>query len=656
TLEIHPEADGYLEKREDCARKAADQDAQSFVEATVAAIFNATAGLVCQEAGGVQAAFLVKPEQPQAGMLVPFLRLLKNELREQFTRVNADVYFMLDQSAFHEQRKEKEASIFLTLQEGEKLMDDHELRLAYLLSNVTNRGYLLEKTAAAEEQYASAALMIAMKDLIADNLAYSYSDREFGHGVANVGQSNGLTPGIFSSIGHMSLQTDEKFNALVVYRTVWESLGTTDPDLDADSLQQELGLGKNGIKQYFEAAVPMRALSQEDFDAIVRNRSREEQSIFTMTCGDAVAQFFGNNLALYQELNTPQINVQQKLNDWQDVLKKKLQALTGQVSFFDIALLLERAEADVHALIAEADEVVADRKNKLTQWENVTFAQDSGKIGKGVNPLYVLAQNYLKRKNALYSAQQQKKMIGGLQSKLHALGSCYRNYKNLVLETISGIDNEIKEKLHTVNKPGNGLGKLQITNGEHYYAEITRELVERDANRSFHRLTDTLRDILNAGDLQESRIFQCVQEYCKNQIFTDARFRMDFLNELQNRLMGYEDAEWDIRSGTQVSNFLLTSIVDTQHYLFFDRINQGFQAYEEMVLLLQSDSIFMEEKDNDAHVANTIKEQKMKLFCDKNSSSLDVLFLAGNLRPQNLHKWDLYQDAYEQLTGGGDVG
>ncbi|MCD8105070.1 MAG: hypothetical protein LUF35_08740 [Lachnospiraceae bacterium] len=651
----HAVSDGgedYLKRREGYVGQVKEKEMRSFLVETVADIYNGTAGLKIQESGGVQVALLAKAEQPEAGMLSAILPLLKRELNENFPLVNMDAYLVVDQSAFRDHREEKEAVIYLSLSEMQKLMEKRQLRLAYVLSNLNNKGQLLAGADAAQEQYAAIALMIAMKNLIPNNEQFRYSDESYGKAVTEAGQSIGLGAGLISSVGHMRLQTDEMFNALVAYRTVWQCLGEVDENLETEERLDEIGLSRNAVQTYFKEAVRIPKLSVEDFEAIARNSSIDDKMVLSMRCGDAITGIFGNNLALYQELNTPSVSVEQKLSDWQDNLKKKIRAFSDQISFFDLALLLEEAEEEIHELNLDMDEIVSDRKRRLAEWEERIFASAGGAIPKNTSPVFVLAQQYLERKNALYLATQQKKMIDGVQDRLKSLGRGYRDYKALVLETLDSIDGEIAERQSAVERPGNGLGKLQITNAVNYYSEVTQNLVAQDQDHSFRYLKDKLREILNMGSLDEVKIFEYVQDYCQKQIFSDAGFHMDFLRELQSRLTGYDDGVNKIQNGTDVSDFLVTQIVDAQHYLFYDRITGGQQAYEEMPMCLQSDDIFTQHKNQNAHLANTIKTQKIRLFCNRNCDGMDVLFLAGNLRMENLHKWDIYEEAYQELTGG----
>lgn len=643
------EKNNFLELRLELAHLISNDNFITFCEETVADIFNSTSNLICQEAGGIYLAVICKAEQPDSGMVAPTIEKIKELLLDQFAMVNIDLYMLLDQSAYKNMKIEKESSVYLSLLEAERLVADKILRLAYVLSNIDSKGRFRDKKQVCEEAYASIALMISIKNLIPNNAAYKYSDADFGKSVVDLAQSKATETGMISSIGHMHLQTDEEFNSLAAYLAVWNKLSNTSDDTKIGSIIQDLGMEKKQIKQYFASSYRMRNMDETDFETIVRNRSINERIVYTMKNGDAVSKFFGNNLALYYELNVRSNNLHQRIIDWFDTLNQKMDSLPSDVSNIDIENILENIESSIRSLVDESDELVEDRRNKLSKWESMLFSANSKK-GKDTKPLFELAANYIRIKNDLYIASQQKLLYEELLQRITDLSIHYQKFKTLVYQTVESIENVIKEKESDVAKPGNGLGLLQITNAKKYYKNITTKLLCEDCAKDFGQLLDELRKMVSSRSFSEEKTYKFILNFCKKSIFINPIFQMSFLEELQGRLIGYEDdVKWEIKSGTDVSNFLLTTIIDAQHTLYYDGIYQGFQTYEEMCLFLRDDTIFMEAKDRDAHVANIIREQKMKLFCDKNSDSLDVIFIAGNLKPQNLHKWKNYENSYKKL-------
>ena len=174
-------------------------------------------------------------------------------------------------------------------------------------------------------------------------------------------------------------------------------------------------------------------------------------------------------------------------------------------------------------------------------------------------------------------------------------------------------------------------------------------MIQKNDMRAYRELSRRIRQKVDRGEINEEEIYENVAEFCERYIFADERFHMTFLSELENRLIGYEEeGGLSITTSTDVSNFLLTTIVGAKHYLFRD-IYGGFQSHEEMCLFLNNDSIFTGKKDFNAVLANLIADQKMKLFCDDSCNSLDVLFLAGNLYAHNIYKWKSYQESYEKV-------
>lgn len=643
------DGDSYLNIRSKYTDAVQNDQFISFCEESVADIFNSTSNLLCQEAGGVYLSVICKADQAGAAMTSPIVRKYRELLSEQFSMVYIDLYIFLDQSAYRVQKTEREASVYSTLMEAEDLVNQKTVRLAYVLSNIDSKGRLRDVDQVLQEQYESIALMISIKNLISNNSEYRYTDTGFGKSVVDFSQERAVETGKFSSVGHMHLRTDEEFIRLVSYLTVWDKIAERSEVSKMEGFKCELGIEKTQIRQYFSSACRMRNIDETDFDSIIRNRTIDERSVYTMTNGAAVDKFFGKNLSLFYELNVQNKGIEQRISDWHDSLEQKLGALPSDISNFDIYHMLKDLEDIIMNLADEAESFVEARKLKLSKWENMLFSSHSQK-GKNINPLFELAISYIGIRNEVFAALQQKIIYDDLLRKVKDLNTYYCKFKNLVNGTIESLQEIIKEKENAALKPGNGLGLLQVTNARKYYSNVTTDLTHEVYFKEFKQLTEKMRQKIVKREFDDATIFQMVVAYCDKKLFTDQAYQIDFFKELQDRLVGYEDdGKWEIKTGTDVSNFLLTTIIDEQHTLFYDCIHQGFQTYEEMCLFLSNDSIFMEERDRDAYVANTIREQKMKLFCDKNSQSLDVIFIAGNLKAQNLHKWRNYEESYKKL-------
>lgn len=654
TYECFGKKDDFLEQRVEFGKIVSTQQFIHFCEEAVADIYNATARLICQEAGEVAVAVIYKADHPESGMAAPVIKKLKELLSEQFMSVNMDAYVLLDQSAYTERKAEKESMVYQTLNEAEQLIHDKIIRLSYVLSNIDNRGRLHEKEQVCEEAYASIALMISMKNLIPDNSVYGYSDMGYGKAVENFAQSIGIETGVLSSIGHMCLLIDKKIHSYVVYLTIWKKLAEQSEEERMKEVMQELGVEKDQISQYFASSYRRRSLDENDFETIVRNKTLPEQSIYTMKNDEAVARFFGNNLDLFYELNVRGNDSRQRMTEWFDILSKRLETLQSDITNMDIAYILSSVENMVQMLENESEELAENRRVRFIEWKSKIFSEthrEKNRNQKNTNPLLKLAWDYLQIKDGVYISSKQKAIYEEVREKIADLSSYYKKYRILVSQTADSLEKVIAEKEYEAAKPGNGLGLLQVTNARNYYKNLTTELLTEHYDKEFKQLLLELRKLSSDRVFDEEKIYKLVLNFCNNYIFADPVFRMSFLEELQKRLMGYEEVgKWVIKSGTDVSNFLLTTITDAQHTLYCDAIQQGFQTYDEMCLFLQNDAIFMEEKDKDAHVANIIKEQKMKLFCDKHSDSLDVVFIAGNLKAVHLHKWSSYENSYRKLT------
>lgn len=638
----------FLEQRLEFSNLINDEPFHTFCEKTAADIFNSTASLNCQEPEGIYFSVVCKAEQTTSGLLIPIIEKMKDLLLEQFVFVYADLYLLLDQSAYREQKLEKESALYLSLLEAEQLVNDKILRLAYVMSNIDSKGRLHDKIQVSEEMYAAIALMISMKNRIPDNTDYRYSDTDFGKSVVNLAQSQATEAGLLASIGHMRLQIDEEFNTLAMYLAVWNKLAETTDETKLDNLICEFGMEKGQISQYFTSLYRMSGIDAADFETIVRNRNLKEESIHTIESRKkAIENFFGKNLALYYELNVHNHNMQQRIIDWFNTLDQKINNLPSDINNIDIEKLLKRIEDNIRSLVDESDELLENEEKKLSEWESARFCDNVGKEG---NPLFVLATTYIRMRNNVYKETQKKQLYEELLLKIADLRKYYHKYKALVGETIESIEAALTEKKLDAAKPGNGSGLLQIANAKKYYQDVTTDLLMKSCAKDFRQLSNELRKMVSNRAFHEEKVYKLIMSFCEKSVFKNLLFKTDFLEEIQNRLIGYKDeGKGEIKTGTDVSNFLLISIIDAQHTLYYDAIHQGFQTYEEMCLCLRDDSIFMKEKDRDAHVANVIREQKMKLFCDKNSDTLDVVFIAGNLKSRNLHKWKNYENSYKKL-------
>lgn len=623
----------------------------AFLEGTVADIFNATSGLTCERPGSVYVSVIGKADQFQSGMIAPVIKVLKKFFKEQFSQVYMDLYMLLNQAAFIDGKVEKEATIYSSLCETEEMMKNKILRFAYVLSNYNSNKTLLEIENELREQYASIALMISLKTLFSNNLGYRYIDEEFGKGIANKALEHGCEIGWFSSLGHMHLNIDEEFIIIATYLAIWRKLAA---ESKKDSLEEirhklESEMGKRYIEGLFSAEIKKVNINELDFQAIVRNKNLDEQSIYTMAGRSAINKFWGKNLELYYNLNVQKSNIEKVANDWKNRLEQKINYISEEYEIFDIVNILEDFSDSISKLYEEANELVADKEKKISEWEgqNVSVISNSKKKD---TLLWELAKMYINKKNELYIARQKKTLYEEIVKKVGDLNAYYKKYKNYVCSTAESLEKVLEGKENAAMQPKNGLGKLQITNSKEYYMNKTIKILEENQNKVFQKMSADIKILISKRNMQENKLNQLIYNYCEKYILTEQYFYMNFFEELQERLIGYqENGKWDIQNKTDVSNFLLTTIVDTQHILLYDQIRQGVQVYEEMCLFLQDDSIFMEGRDHAAHTANIIREQKMKLFCDKRSLESDVLFISGNIKAQNIYKWSNYEKSYKEI-------
>lgn len=642
----------YLEKRHEYAQTAEKAEVCELAEASVADIFNATSGVYYQASGSIQISILVKAEQTQSGLMEPMAKLLKNYFAEQFSRVYEDLYILADQSVYRERKTEKEAAVYLTLTEAEEMIRARVVDKAYVLSNIDDKQAFLNPDQTREEWYASIALMIMLKGVVPENSAYRYSDKMFEDKVQGLAQQKVLEPGLLSSLGYMKLQSDRTYARMVSYYSVWKMLGGQDENFDIEEAKNQLGITKIKLKQQAQGMFREMALSQENFDAIVRNHTLNESVIYTMKNGDAVNKFFGNNLSLYCELNLSSRNTEHELNTWHEGLKQKIHELSRKNKMFDIAYLLKQLEEDIQQLIDEEAGIVKGKERKLSEWEAAVFAKSKSASNRNQSPVYLLAEAYIRLRNDLRKSYQQKEFLADMKRKARDLSTYYNKYKKIVTETCESLEQEIKRRQISAEQAGNGILRVQIANAENYYAEVTEQILDKGENGQFAVLKNNLKDMILSGKIEETEMFRAVQAYCEKNIFSRPIFTNDFLQELRCRLIGYEDENrWKIETEADVSNFLLGKIIDGRHTLFYDRISQGNDTHEEMCLFLQDESIFDGESDRNAHLANILRSETLKLFCDKHSSCMDIIFIAGNLKANVWYKWENYKTSYEKIVG-----
>ena len=104
-----------------------------------------------------------------------------------------------------------------------------------------------------------------------------------------------------------------------------------------------------------------------------------------------------------------------------------------------------------------------------------------------------------------------------------------------------------------------------------------------------------------------------------------------------------------MKTTEDISDFVLQSIDECRHYMCRDSFG-GQDCHEEMCFLLDGDSIFAEMGSTHSIAADLIRSDKLRLFCENEYSSLDILFLAGNIRTETLYQFGDYKRAYEECA------
>ena len=626
-----------LERRAAFARLGQEEVGKAFCGQAAAELFNATASTAYVESGKVYAAVICKANQAQAGILIPFAEQLKKSLKSQFSSVQMDLYLLLDQQAYWEQQMEREAAVYLSLQNADWLVENKTLDFSYILSNMNSKEKLLDEQLFLNEAYMTIPLLMAMKNMVPENEAYRYGDTDFRRAVKGVAESGAVVgSGRFSSAGYLHLQADREFMRLAAYLTVWRKMESRLEEKEAERLIRDtLECEAAQIRDAFAPVGKGIFLSEEDFDAIVREREVDEAIVYTGKIEKVIGQFFGKNLDLFYELNVRSCVSEQAVKDWYETLQKKISTLPGAISAVNISDVLEHLEKSLTKLADENMKFLEQKQQEFLRWKTAPVSKYV-KGGKKEKPLFMLAVYYLQKKNEMYRFSMQKEIYEQLLKLIREGNTSYRRFKETALENIREIEAAMRKKVISAQDQ---LGRLQTANAEAYYTEVTAEKL-REYAAEFQRLTTRIRVKIADKEMAEREIYQEISAFCENYIFCCEEFRREFLEELQNRLIGYgEIGGWHIRKKEDVSEFLLKTIVNSRHTLFRDYIGQGFHNYGEMCLFLSDDSMFQ---------GDGWDKRTTKLFCDTGGNSLNVVFLAGCLDKENLYRWSKYEESYRK--------
>ncbi|MDY3250509.1 MAG: hypothetical protein SOX32_09210 [Candidatus Choladocola sp.] len=618
-------------------------------------IFNETMRESFRDTGCIRLNLFVKPDESFSGLLVPVCTLLEETFHAYYdVQILKDLYLMADQRAYDRKGKDRRASDYLTLVESEQLMGDGQIQLAYFLSNIDNTGRL--RSGNLQERYAAPALLMLIKTAIPDKNAgvTSYSDESFGDAVASRNIMTGMTPGKLSSVGYMRLENNEQLATLAACRSVWQSLCCV-RELPYEEFLDEIGCGAEGLAEFTKATMPHLRFSEADWQAIVRNRSIREERLMTMTKGASIDALYGRNLDLYLELNCRRGDtVREKLQIWSSRFQELVWGLgrsRRNLNPFEIDRVLVLAIQSLEERREMTAQLYRGQQSKLERWRNSRFGEISRKRVSVTKESFIyvqVADEYLKLRWSVEDARRREKVYAEMLRFAENLRTRLQPYLELVEKAAGELSKEIGAVIN--NGMADTRKRLQVINGDQYYQAVTGDILQND--KAYRYLQSDLFQMAAGGvnKASEEKIYERVFTFCREHILQDGRFHQECLGEIFARLQGYrEEGKDELKTTEDISDFVLQSIDECRHYMCRDSFG-GQDCHEEMCFLLDGDSIFAEMGSTHSIAADLIRSDKLRLFCENEYSSLDILFLAGNIRTETLYQFGDYKRAYEECA------
>lgn len=626
-------------------------------------VFNqaAAGSMVFQNTGSIRMNFLVKADEAAAGMLAPLLSCFDEVFEPYYNgHRQKDIYLFMDQRAYLTQAEERKASNYLTLVETNDLMRSEKGRtkpqLVYFLSNFDSRGMI--RPDFEKERARAFGMMMLLKDSMPDGGGHSvYSDEEFGDAAAGMARQSQTEPGMFASLGYLSLESNELLARLSAYRTVFESMRKVRTELPYEEYLEELNL--DGLNDILRKSAARIRLSEMDWRSIPRSASVSESGLIGMPNEDCIEQLYGGNLELYLELNGSGGSTQSEIAErWVKDLEKRIGELgrRERLNPLEIMELLKRVAALLSGKKEDCRQRVKGSRDDFHKWG----AARCGNMNKEKLPvtresrtLYTQAQAFLNKRQSVYNDERKVELCEKLEQCLHIFLRRFAEYGELV----AGACAELSQKICSIAGETPRDKELQVVNSEGYYSGVTEGILA--GSRGYREMCEEIRNMVFGGEVRRStaeEIYRKVYRFCDQEITGSIGFRREFMAEIFVRLKGYRlSATRELRSADDIADYVLRKIDSECKYHMFKSIYDPPRTHEEMCFLLDADSEFARANRDatDAVAVEQIRSKKLKLFCESGCERLEVLFLAGNIRLDELYQYESYRQAYEKLAAEG---
>lgn len=625
-------------------------------------VFNRTtaAGMVFWHAGSIRINFLVKADEAVAGMMKALVPIADEVFEPYYNGVRQkDIYLFADQRAYTEHAQERRASNYLTLTETDQLMGGEKGRekpqLAYFLSNFDSRGALRPNYE--KERALAFGMLLLLKNAVPDGSSYhAYKDSDFGASIASVAMYHHQEkPGMFSSLGYLSLESNELLARLAAYKAVFESMQTVRKRSD-EELQEALDL-KEWDTILKKAGVRLN-FSETDWRSIPRSQKILESGLIGKINGDCIEQLYGRNLEHFLILNCAGKDEGERAQQWIRELEKKIADFGRReaMSAFETAEVLSR----VQELLSEKKESCKERlradRDSLHKWESIrcnNLSREKLPVTKESRTLYIQAQEYLNKKTAVMNSERKIRLCEKMEEALQGLLGRFRNYQKLITE--AGTD--LEKKICSITEETSQDKNLQVINSDVYYSSVAEEILEYSSG--YRDMCAEIFSIVFGGEITQSisaDIYGRVYEFCDREIIRSIGFKREFMAEIFVRLKGYKPVSSDeLKNADQIADYVLQIIDRDCKYHMFKSIYNPPATHEEMCFLLDAGSDFARanEDASDAVAVEQIRSKKLKLFCETGCERLEVLFLSGNIRLQELYQFDSYKASYENILQRG---
>lgn len=624
-------------------------------------IFNCSASTHTgfQNPGCLQMNFLVKPDEAAAGLLEPLVSLAEDAFAVYYDgQRKKEAYLFIDQRAGAEQADERRASNYLSLCETDRMLQGtdgkRKFRMAYFLSNFDSRGVLRQDYE--KERCAAFGMLFLMKNAVPDGRNGNiYRDEDFGQAIDGKASLHNQEPGMFCSLGYMSLESREILARLAVYRTVFEELMSVRSGLSLETYSKELNLTEADWKETVSKHGCGIPYTEMDWRSIVRKPVMESELI-GKTNGNCIERLYGKHLDLYLELNCRnQEQTLQTADKWIGELTKNLQ-ITGRreyLSLFEQTMILGWIEEEL--LRQEENCVQADRgcQDKLEEWERIRCSNLSRKklaVTKESESLFLQSREYITRKQRVMEAQARKNTFSCMRGNLKSLSERFAGYQKLIKDAYEDLERKIRE----IGRMTPAEKELQTVNSDAYYSEAARRILKKSAG--YGDLCEKICGMAFSGEKAEvsaEYIYRQVCDFCEREVMDRIGFHKEFMEEIFHRLRGYKTQSGkELRDPDDIADYMLQMIDQCKFYMFKSIFGLN-RIHEEMCFLLDSGSKFAQADGNGALAVKLIRDNRLKLFREDGCERLDVLFLAGNICKEELYQFESYKKSYLDMTQGG---